>query len=229
MSTPPPDIAPSSAPQSIEPSGATPAPDRHPAFNSKLQLLAVCPLLAVSDTVVKAAGFSVIVLVLLPLATLSMGFIRRWLDDTIILPASLLITAGLVTAAELVMRAWFHDLGVSFGVFLPLLAVNIVVIDHIQAPARDRLAAVARSARIALGISLTLIALGFARELVGRGSLLNGAGAMLGSWAEPLEVKVFSVDMGFLLAMLPPGAFISLGLLIAARNWLVRRRHSRPT
>ena len=193
------------------------------AFNSTLQLLALCPLLAVTDTVVKAAGFSVIVLILLPLATLLLGVVRRWLDDTIILPASLLITAGLVTAAELWMRAWFHDLGESFGVFLPLLAVNIVVIDHIQAPTQDRLVALIRSVRIALGITLTLLALGFARELVGRGSLLNGAGALLGNWAEQLEIKVFSVDMGFLLAMLPPGAFISLGLLIAARNWLAHR------
>lgn len=197
-------------------------PPSHTAFNSTLQLLALCPLLAVSDTVVKAVGFSIIVLILLPLATLLLGIVRRWLDDTIILPASLLVTAGLVTAAELVMRAWFHDLGASFGLFLPLLAVNIVVIDHIQTPTQDRLAALIRSVRIAVGIALTLIALGFARELVGRGSLLNGAGA-LGSWAERLEVKVFSVDMGFLLAMLPPGAFISLGLLIAARNWLAHR------
>lgn len=193
------------------------------AFNSTLQLLALCPLLAVSDTVVKAIGFSVLVLILLPLATLLLGVVRRWLDDTIILPASLLVTAGLVTAAELLMRAWFHDLGQSFGVFLPLLAVNIVVIDHIQTPGRSSADALIRSLRIAAGIALTLIALGFARELVGRGSLLNGAGTLLGSWAEQLEVKVFSVDMGFLLAMLPPGAFISLGLLIAARNWLAHR------
>lgn len=193
------------------------------AFGSTLQLLALCPLLAVSDTVVKAAGFGLIVLILLPLATLLLGAMRRWLDDDIILPASLLITSGLVTAAELSMRAWFHDLGESFGMFLPLLAVNIVVIDHIRTPTQDRLGALARSARIAIGIALTLLALGLARELVGRGSLLNGAGALLGNWANHLEIKVFSVDMGFLLAMLPPGAFISLGLLIAARNWLAQR------
>jgi electron transport complex protein RnfE len=199
------------------------ASGRHQAFNSTLQLLALCPLLAVSDTVVKALGFSVIVLILLPLTTLIVGVVGRWLDDTIILPASLLVTAGLVTAAELLMRAWFHDLGASFGVFLPLLAVNIVVIDHIQTPTQDRVASLIRSLRIALGIALTLLALGFARELVGRGSLLNGAGTLWGSWAEQLEINVFSVDMGFLLAMLPPGAFISLGLLIAARNWLARR------
>lgn len=222
MSTPPPSIAPIGVNPISEPP-ALPS-GRRAAFDSTLQLLALCPLLAVSDTVVKAVGFSVLVLILLPLATLFLGAVRRWLDYTILLPASLLITAGLVTAAELLMRAWFHDLGASFGVFLPLLAVNIVMIDHIQTPGRSIAAALTRSVRLAVGIALTLIALGFARELVGRGSLLNGAGALLGSWAERLEIGVFSVDMGFLLAMLPPGAFISLGLLIAARNWLARRR-----
>lgn len=222
----------SSAPESssVRPGAASnlpPPPARHRAFGATLQLLALCPLLAVSDTVVKALGFSALVLVIFPLATLLLSLIRRWLDDAIILPASLLVTAGLVTAAELFMRAWFHDLGVSFGVFLPLLAVNIVVIDLIQAPPQDRATALIRSVRIALGITLTLIALGLARELVGRGSLLSGADALLGDWADRLEIKVFSVDMGFLLAMLPPGAFISLGLLIAARNWIASRHSTK--
>jgi electron transport complex protein RnfE len=196
-----------------------------PAFSSTIQLLALCPLLAVSDTVVKAVGFSVVVLVLLPMSTLLFGVIRRWLDVTVSLAASLLIAAGLVTASELLLQAWFHDLGASFTVFLPLLAVNVIMIDHALDPPSDLARAVNRTARISIGIALTLLALGFARELVGRGSLLNGAGALLGTWAQGFEIKVFSVDMGFLLAMLPPGAFISLGLLIAARNWLARRSH----
>ena len=195
-----------------------------PAFSSTIQLLALCPLLAVSDTVVKAIGFGVAVLLLLPLATLLFGIVRRWLDVTISLSASLLISAGLVTASELLLQAWFHDLGASFTVFLPLLAVNVIMADHAIAPPAGLASALNRSVRISIGIALTLLALGFARELVGRGSLLNGAGALLGSWAQRFEIKVFSVDMGFLLAMLPPGAFISLGLLIAARNWLARRR-----
>jgi Na+-translocating ferredoxin:NAD+ oxidoreductase subunit E len=193
-------------------------------FNSTVQLLALCPLLAVSDTVVKAVGFGVVVLIVVPAATLLLGLIRRLLDANIVLAASLLMTAGLVTAGELLLRAWFHDLGASFGVFLPLLAINIVLIDQVRSLHEDRCGALGRSVRISIGIALTLLALGFARELVGRGSLLNGAGAMLASAAERFEIKVFSVDMGFLLAMLPPGAFISLGLLIAARHWLARRR-----
>lgn len=196
---------------------------RERVFSSTLQLLALCPLLAVSDTVIKAIGFSIVVLIVLPAATLLLGLIRRWLDEPIVLAAGLLITAGLVTATELLLRAWFHDLGESFGVFLPLLAVNVIMVDHVRTAHSDHVTALVRSVRISLGIALTLLALGFARELVGRGSLLNGAGALLATWAERFEVKVFSVDMGFLLAMLPPGAFISLGLLIAARNWLARR------
>lgn len=197
---------------------------RQRVFGSAVQLLALCPLLAVSDTVVKAIGFGIVVLIVVPLSTVILGLIRRVLDEDIVLAASLIVAAGLVTASELVLRAWFHDLGESFGVFLPLLAVNIVLVDHMRTSHADGLpAALHGSVRISAGIALTLLVLGFGRELVGRGSLLNGAGAMLGSWAERFEVNVFSLDMGFLLAMLPPGAFISLGLLIATRNWLTRR------
>ena len=163
---------------SVRPGAASnfpPPPARHRAFGSTLQLLALCPLLAVSDTVVKALGFGALVLVIFPLATLLLAAVRRWLDESIVLPCSLLVTAGLVTAAELFMRAWFHDLGASFGVFLPLLAVNVVVIDQLQTSSADRGTALIRSVRIAVGIALTLIALGLARELVGRGSLLSNA------------------------------------------------------
>lgn len=215
------------SPQPTAPDFAPAAPPaKAVAFSSILQLLALCPLLAVSDTVVKAIGFSVVVIVLLPLTMLLFGIVRRWLDLTISLPASLLISAGLVTATELLLQAWLHDLGASFTVFLPLLAVNVIMIDHAIAPPAGLAGALNRSVRISIGIALTLLALGVARELVGRGSLLNGAGTLLGSWAQRFEVKVFSVDMGFLLAMLPPGAFISLGLLIATRNWLARHRSS---
>lgn len=220
----------SSAPYYAPAAPATPqdSPSRGVAFSGTMQLLAISPMLAISDTVVKAIGFSVVVLIVLPLTTALFGVIRRWLDVTISLATSLLIAAGLVSASELLLQAWFHDLGASFAVFLPLLAVNVIMIDHAVDAPTSLPAALNRSARISIGIALTLLALGFARELVGRGSLLNGAGALLGSWAQRLEINVFSVDMGFLLALLPPGAFIALGLLIAARNWLARRRSLLP-
>jgi electron transport complex protein RnfE len=84
--------------------------------------------------------------------------------------------------------------------------------------------AVTESLRIAIGIAITLLPLGIARELVGRGSLLHDAHTLLGAWAGSAEVSVFRVDMGFLLAMLPPGAFIAFGVLLAARNWFIHRK-----
>lgn len=213
-----------STPQQLEPHGdayyaptapANPSEPRTIVFSSTLQLLALCPLLAISDTVVKAIGFSSIVLLLMPLSTVLFNVVRRWLDATISLAASLLIAAGLVTAIDLFLQAWFPDLGASFAVFLPLLAVNLIMVDHTLDTRTSLPGALNRSVRISVGIALTLLALGLARELVGRGSLLNGAGTLLGSWAQHFEIKVFSVDMGFLLAMLPPGAFIALGMLSA--------------
>jgi Na+-translocating ferredoxin:NAD+ oxidoreductase subunit E len=192
-------------------------------FDSIVQLLALCPLLAVSDTVVKAIGASAAALIVIPLSTALIGLVRRWLDEEITLAASLLVLAGLVGCVQLLMQARFPDLGAALGPFLPLLAVNVIVADHVSTAHADGAAALRRAVVISVGIALTLLVLGIARELVGRGSLLYGTGSMLAAWVAQLEINVFRVDMGFLLAMLPPGAFISLGLLIALRNWMTAR------
>jgi Na+-translocating ferredoxin:NAD+ oxidoreductase subunit E len=194
--------------------------------SSSVLLLALCPLLAVSDTVVNAFGLGVAVVIIVVLSSAVMSVIRGLLSDESALAAGMLLVAGVIGCVELLMRAWFHDLRESLDVFLPLVVSNLVIIEHVQAQHARRGEAVLRSLKLALSIALALIVLGFARELVGRGSLLHSAGFVLGPWAERLEMKVFSVDMGFLLAMLPPGAFISLGLALAARNWIIARRTS---
>lgn len=194
-----------------------------PRFEAGIQLLALCPLLAVSDTIVNAIGIAAAVMVVVPLATVVMLAIRRWLQDEATLPVGILLIATLIASIELLMHAWFNDLFISLGPFLVLIAANLVIVDHIQSRASTPRDEVVGALSIAIGIGLTLLVLGVARELVGRGSLLHGAG-LLGPWAHGLESTVFRVDMGFLLAMLPPGAFISFGLLIAARNWLAQRR-----
>jgi electron transport complex protein RnfE len=123
------------------------------------------------------------------------------------------------------MSASAHDLRGALGLFPLLLAVNLAIVWR-----SDRLSlaspSVALRTALASGAQIfaVLVALGFARELVGRGSLLYGAGNSLGEWARPLELQLFPADMGFLLAMLPPGAFIAFGLLLAARNWITHRR-----
>jgi electron transport complex protein RnfE len=193
-------------------------------FGSTAQLIAVCPLLAMSDTVVDAVGIGVVVLIVVPLATALLLLLRSRLSDETALAASMLTLAALVAGVELLLSAWFSELRTSLTLFVPLIVSNLIVVQYLSARHERFGAAFIGSLRIAIGIAVTLLPLGIARELVGRGSLLNDAGNLLGTWASWAETSVFRVDMGFLLAMLPPGAFISFGLLLAARNWIRQRR-----
>lgn len=197
-------------------------------FGNTAQLIAVCPLLAMSDTVADALGIGATVLIVVPLATVLIVLLRSRLSGQTAIAASMLTLAALVACVELLLSAWFSELRNSLALFVPLIVSNLIVVQHLQAGHESLLRAFGGSLRIAIGIAVTLLVLGIARELVGRGSLLHDAGALLGSWAGPAEASVFRVDMGFLLAMLPPGAFISFGLLLAARNWLsLRSRQGR--
>ena len=193
-------------------------------FGSTAQLIAVCPLLAMSDTVVDALGIGVVVILAVPLATALLLLLRSLLSDETALAASMLTLAALVAGAELLLSAWFSELRTSLTLFVPLIVSNLIVVQYLSARHESFGAAFMGGVRIAIGIAMTLLPLGLARELVGRGSLLNDAGNLLGTWASWAETSVFRVDMGFLLAMLPPGAFISFGLLLAARNWIRQRR-----
>ena len=193
-------------------------------FGSTAQLIAVCPLLAMSDTVVDAVGIGAVVLIVVPLATALLLLLRRLLSDDTAIAASLLTLAALVAGVELLLSAWFSELRTSLTLFVPLIVSNLIVVHHLSARHESFGGALAGSLRIAIGIAITLLPLSIARELVGRGSLLHDAGNLLGTWAGWAETSVFRVDMGFLLAMLPPGAFISFGLLLAARNWIRQRR-----
>lgn len=189
-------------------------------FGSTAQLIAVCPLLAMSDTVADALGIGATVLIVVPLATVLLVLLRSRLSGETAIAASMLTLAALVACLELLLSAWFSELRNSLALFVPLIVSNLIVVQHLQAGHESLLRAFAGSLRIAIGIAVTLLVLGIARELVGRGSLLHDAAALLGSWAGWGEIGMFRVDMGFLLAMLPPGAFISFGLLLAGRNWL---------
>ena len=191
-------------------------------FGSTARLIAVCPLLAMSDTVADALGIGVVVLIVVPLATAVLALLRSRLTSETALAASMLTIAALVACVELLLSAWFSELRTALTLFVPLIVSNLIAVQHLQARHESLGKALLGSLQIAAGIAVTLLPLGIARELVGRGSLLHDAGNLLGArWA---ELSVFRVDMGFLLAMLPPGAFISFGLLLAARNWIIQRR-----
>jgi Na+-translocating ferredoxin:NAD+ oxidoreductase subunit E len=199
---------------------------RSHTFGSAAQLIAVVPLLAMSDTVADAIGIGASVLVAVPLATVLLVLIRARLTNETAIAASMLTLAALVACVELLLSAWFSQLRASLALFVPLIVSNLLIVQHLQTRHERLGEAILGSLKISVGIAVTLLPLGIARELVGRGSLLHDAGTLLGAWASWADTSVFRVDMGFLLAMLPPGAFISFGLLLAARNWLaIRTRH----
>jgi len=189
-----------------------------------LRILALCPALALSDTVVNALGIGVIALLAITVSSLLATAATRTLADEIRAVSCVLILAAVVGCLALLLNAHAHELDRSLGIFLPLLIANYVIQRCVEksstaAPVQAVITAIKTGSRIAL----TLIALGIARELVGRGSLLHDAALMFGDWAQRFDLQLFRADMGFLLATLPPGAFISLGLLLAARNWWMQR------
>ena len=135
------------------------------------------------------------------------------------------IIASVVTTVQLLMQAWFYELYQVLGIFIPLIVTNCAIIGRAEAFASRHSPApsVIDGLGTGLGFCITLVLLGGLRELAGHGTLLRQASLMFGQWGNSLQIDVLPQYSGVLLAILPPGAFIGLGLLIAARNWIDSR------
>ena len=185
-----------------------------------VQLLGLCPLLAVSTNAVNALGLGLATLIALVASNAAVSALRALLQREVRLPAFVLIIAAIVTAIELAMHAWLPALHAVLGLFLPLIVSNCAIMARAEAfasrnpPTRAALDGFAAG----LGFLGVLLVLGTLREAIGQGTLFAGAGELLGLPA--LELRF--ADGGFLLAMLPPGAFIMLALLIALKNRIAR-------
>jgi electron transport complex protein RnfE len=192
-------------------------------------LLGLCPLLAVSSTVVNAIGLGLATTLTLMCSNLAVSLSRGLLRSEIRIPAYVLIIASVVTVVQLLMQAWFHDLYRVLGIFIPLIVTNCAIIGRAEAFASRNapLPALLDGLATGLGFSLALLALGAVREIIGRGTLFSQARLMFGDLGESLQLTLVPDHPGFLLALLPAGAFIGLGLLIAARNWLDARLEGR--
>lgn len=197
-----------------------------------VQLLGLCPLLAVSTSVINGLGLGLATTLVLLASNLTVSLIRDLVRPEIRIPVFVLVIASFVTAVELVMNAWFHELFRVLGIFIPLIVTNCAIIGRAEAFASRQPPLLAALDGLAMGLGFTgvLVALGAARELIGQGTLFGGAHMMFGEGARAVELHL--VDGGFLLALLPPGAFIGLGLMVAAKNLidarLQRRRSTAP-
>jgi Na+-translocating ferredoxin:NAD+ oxidoreductase subunit E len=192
-------------------------------------LLLLCPLLAVSDSVINALGLSVVVMLVTLIASLPMSLTLQRLPEYGRIAAVVVIASGVVTSALLLIHAWFYDLYLAIGTYVPLLVAGGLMITRydVVTPREQRHTLIFAGLRTGLTFSGTLLVLGAAREFIGHGSLFFGARALPGTWVEHFDVQLFHADLGFVLATLPPGAFIAMGLFFALRNWLFAR-NSKP-
>ncbi len=194
-----------------------------------VQLLGLCPLLAVTATLTNALGLGLATLVVLVASNILVSLIRHYVPKEIRIPVFVMIIAALVTCVQLLINAYAYGLYLSLGIFLPLIVTNCVIIGRAEAFAsRNNLGKAAFDGlMMGLGFTFVLVILGGCRELLSQGTLFDGADLLLGDWAKGLTIHLWQVDTNFLLAMLPPGAFITMGFLIALKNVIDKKLEQR--
>jgi len=185
-----------------------------------VQLLGLCPLLAVTSTITNALGLGLATLMVLIGSNVTISAVRNWVPKDIRIPVFVMIIAAFVTIIQLLMNAYTFGLYQSLGIFIPLIVTNCAIIGRAEAYASKNPVHLSAfdGLMMGAGFMVVLVVLGAMRELIGQGTLFDGADLLLGPWASVLRIEVFSFDNQFLLAILPPGAFLGLGLLIAAKN-----------
>ncbi len=192
-------------------------------------LLGLCPLLATTTSATNGLGMGLATMAVLVLSNLSVSLIRNLVRPEIRLPVFVLVIASFVTTVELGMQAFFYELHHILGLFIPLIVTNCAIIGRAEAFASknpwDR--AVVDGLSMGFGFTLVLMVLGGMRELVGQGTLFYQAHLLFGDAAQGLTLSLGPDFQGALLAILPPGAFIGLGLLIALKNLIDKRLQQR--
>lgn len=186
-----------------------------------VQLLGLCPLLAMTGSVVNSIGMGIATMFVLITSNIAVSLIRNIVSEAVRLPAFVMIIAAAVTAIQLVMQAFTYELYQVLGVFLPLITTNCVILGRADSFAcKNNVFAAAYDGFImGLGFALVMFLLGFLRELFGTGHVFADMHLLFGPMAENWRIDVFSKTYpGFLYIVLPPGAFIYTGFLIAVKN-----------
>ena len=190
-----------------------------------VQLLGLCPLLAVTGSVVNGLGLGIATTLVLLGSNCTVSLVRHWVPNEIRIPIFVLVIATFVTIVQLLMNAFTYNLYQALGIFIPLIVTNCAIIGRAEAYAsKNPLKQSAYDGFImGMGFLVVLIMLGAMREALGNGTLFDGMHLLLGDWATSLKIVVFDTGSPFLLAILPPGAFFGMGSLIALKNLLNER------
>ncbi len=190
------------------------------------QMLALCPLMAVTTTATNGLGMGLATTGVLLTANIVIAACRNLITQEVRIPVFVLLIAALVSLADMAINAWLHDLYKVLGLFVPLIVVNCAVLGRAEAFASKRAvsASAADGLAMGLGYTLALVAIGGCREVLGSGTLFAHASLLLGDSFAFLEMTLISNYKGFLLMLLPPGGFLVLGFLLAGKRVLERRR-----
>ncbi len=193
-------------------------------------LLGLCPLLAVTNSAINGLGLGLATLSVLLLSNTTVSLIRHIVRPEVRLPVYVLLIASFVTVVELSMKAWFYELYLVLGIFIPLIVTNCTIIGRAEAFASKNTVfdSILDALGIGLGFTFALVCLGCLRELIGQGTLFSQADLMFGAMAKDWTLSLGSEYKGMLLAILPPGAFFGLGFMIALKQWIETRKIAQP-
>lgn len=188
--------------------------------STMVQLLGLCPLLAVSSTATNALGLGLATMLVLTCTNTMISLFRKQIPNEIRIPIYVMIIATTVTVVQLLMNAYTYTLYQSLGIFIPLIVTNCIVIGRAEAFASKNTVAHAAwdGFSMGLGMALSITILGSLREIIGQGTLFEGIENLFGEGAKFLTLHIYQTESSFLLFILPPGAFIGLGVMLALKN-----------
>jgi len=200
--------------------------DNNPAL---VQLLGLCPLLAVTGSVVNAIGLGLASTIVLLGSNLTISAFRQFVPASVRLPIFVMIIASFVTAIELLMQAFTYELYQILGIFIPLIVTNCAIMGRADAFASKNPVPASLLDGLMMGVGFTavLVVLGAMREALGSGTLFADMQLLFGAGAESWKIVLVDDYPGFLFAVLPPGAFVGMGLLIALKNIIDDRLNAR--
>ncbi|EPJ44890.1 MAG: NADH-ubiquinone oxidoreductase [Osedax symbiont Rs1] len=190
-----------------------------------VQLLGLCPLLAVTASVVNALSLGIASMLVLIGSNFAVSAFRHLIPNAVRLPIYVMIIAALVTSIELLMQALTYELYLILGIFIPLIVTNCIIMGRAEAfAAKNTISAALYDGFImGLGFTIVLVLLGAIRETLGSGTLFADMHLLFGPIASTWKIVIIDDYVGFLFAILPPGAFVGLGLLIALKNLFDQR------
>ena len=191
-----------------------------------VQLLGLCPTLAVTVNITNGFALGVATIFVMMLSNISISPIRNYVPESARVPIFILVIAGLVTIVDLSINALSKPLYDALGIFIPLIVTNCIVLARVEAFASKNatLPSLYDGFFMGLGLTFVLLSLGAVREIVGNGTLFQNVHFLIGDKYEFLTIQLFDSSDGFLLAALPPGAFIALSALILFLNLVNQKR-----